>query len=323
MTLKGRCFLNSCILANNIETVTDFISLIFDETSAEILINPVKHAIIKLDENSQLLLIQKSTCSKQQLKFLLATSVTHVTSYSKNVMGIQRNAIVAGAKIITKCTDDNPAYCVIQGPENIVFIVSLHENSEQKSWFYDYILENLPALGTGISSPIPNFVAASRKGLGLIRLGSTRNPEVRARSLSPAAVRSSGDKNNKTIAQSVKLQLTDANALKPGDAKNKGSDKTNTSILNVLNSSSVTAINGDTTGSNSNPPNLASLPIFGPPLTTVESAVYLTGHDHVVFPPNSQDPIAFETDFFKGQMMLVVRTEPIIPEFKQFFAGKR
>jgi hypothetical protein len=327
MTLTGRCFLNSCIIVNSIEPLADFVSLVFDEVSYQILTTPIKHATIKLSDDCQALFVQKSSCSKQQLKFLQTTSVTHVALHSKNAAEIQRSAIAAGAKMITKMTDDIPT-CVIQGPENILFIVSLRESSEQKAWFYDYILDSLPALGVSISSPLPNFAAASRKGLGMMRLGASRNPEVRARSLSPAAVRNSAEKDNKKV-KSINLQLsTDININTSGTGfgtSNAGSDNM-TARAALSNSTSIVSVVGDgsvTPTGKKESSSLASLPIFGPPLTTIESALYFAGQDHVVFPPNTQEPVPFETDFFKGYAMLVVRTEPIVPQFTQFFAGKR
>jgi hypothetical protein len=38
--------------------------------------------------------------------------------------------------------------------------------------------------------------------------------------------------------------------------------------------------------------------------------------------PNSLAPIPFETEFFKGHAMLVVRTNPVDPNFRTFFMGK-
>jgi hypothetical protein len=38
--------------------------------------------------------------------------------------------------------------------------------------------------------------------------------------------------------------------------------------------------------------------------------------------PNSREPIPFETEFFKGHAMLVVRTNPVDPLFQSFFNGK-
>lgn len=42
----------------------------------------------------------------------------------------------------------------------------------------------------------------------------------------------------------------------------------------------------------------------------------------VVASPNSREPIPFETEFFKGHAMLVVRTNPVDPPFQSFFNGK-
>lgn len=42
----------------------------------------------------------------------------------------------------------------------------------------------------------------------------------------------------------------------------------------------------------------------------------------VVASPNSREPIPFETEFFKGTAMLVVRTNPVDPNFQSFFNGK-
>lgn len=38
--------------------------------------------------------------------------------------------------------------------------------------------------------------------------------------------------------------------------------------------------------------------------------------------PNAKDPTPFETEFFKGKAMLVVRTKPVDPNFTSFFMGK-
>jgi hypothetical protein len=40
-------------------------------------------------------------------------------------------------------------------------------------------------------------------------------------------------------------------------------------------------------------------------------------------PPNSREPIQFETELFKGQALLVLRTNPFDPQFTSFFEGRR
>jgi hypothetical protein len=39
-------------------------------------------------------------------------------------------------------------------------------------------------------------------------------------------------------------------------------------------------------------------------------------------PPNSREPIPFETEFFKGHALLLIRTSPVDPQFQSFFNGK-
>jgi hypothetical protein len=39
--------------------------------------------------------------------------------------------------------------------------------------------------------------------------------------------------------------------------------------------------------------------------------------------PNAREPTPFETDFFKGTAMLIVRTVPIDPHYAFFFEGKK
>jgi len=38
--------------------------------------------------------------------------------------------------------------------------------------------------------------------------------------------------------------------------------------------------------------------------------------------PNAREPVAFETEFFKGIATLVIRTAPVDEYFKSFFMGK-
>ena len=44
---------------------------------------------------------------------------------------------------------------------------------------------------------------------------------------------------------------------------------------------------------------------------------------YVPCPPNSRTPIAFETEIFKGHVLLILRTNPPDPHFKQLFEGKK
>jgi hypothetical protein len=38
--------------------------------------------------------------------------------------------------------------------------------------------------------------------------------------------------------------------------------------------------------------------------------------------PNAREPTPFETEFFKGVCMFIVRTNPVDPYFQSFFNGK-
>jgi hypothetical protein len=61
-----------------------------------------------------------------------------------------------------------------------------------------------------------------------------------------------------------------------------------------------------------------------PSIPTLEAAILTeNGKRHVPFLPNSREPVPFETESFKGHAMLVVRTDPIDPLFREFFEGKR
>ena len=44
---------------------------------------------------------------------------------------------------------------------------------------------------------------------------------------------------------------------------------------------------------------------------------------YVPCPPNSRTPVPFETEIFKGHILLILRTNPPDPHFKQLFEGKK
>ena len=61
-----------------------------------------------------------------------------------------------------------------------------------------------------------------------------------------------------------------------------------------------------------------------PPIHTLD--VHLQSDDSpfglVPCPPNSRTPTPFETDLFKGVALLIVRTNPLDPHYRNFFPGK-
>jgi hypothetical protein len=59
-----------------------------------------------------------------------------------------------------------------------------------------------------------------------------------------------------------------------------------------------------------------------PAMPTLRTEVLNNGKYQAML-PNSREPVPFETDFFKGTVMLVVRTAPIDDHFKIFFEGKK
>jgi hypothetical protein len=60
-----------------------------------------------------------------------------------------------------------------------------------------------------------------------------------------------------------------------------------------------------------------------PPVMNTLRAELLTNGKYQPILPNSREPIPFETDFFKGLAMIVVRTAPIDDHYKMFFEGKK
>jgi hypothetical protein len=60
------------------------------------------------------------------------------------------------------------------------------------------------------------------------------------------------------------------------------------------------------------------------PIATLEASLLTNnGKNHVVFSPNSKDPIPFETEIFIGHVMLIVRAPSADQQFNAFFDGKR
>jgi hypothetical protein len=64
-------------------------------------------------------------------------------------------------------------------------------------------------------------------------------------------------------------------------------------------------------------------PYPDPPIRTLKVEL-LSGNSTTYVPciPNSREPTPFETEFFKGIAMIVIRTNPIDPNFADFFDGK-
>lgn len=60
-----------------------------------------------------------------------------------------------------------------------------------------------------------------------------------------------------------------------------------------------------------------------PPVMNTLKAELLSNGKYNSILPNSREPVPFETDFFKGTSMLVVRTAPIDPHYRIFFEGKK
>jgi hypothetical protein len=60
-----------------------------------------------------------------------------------------------------------------------------------------------------------------------------------------------------------------------------------------------------------------------PPLMPTLRVELLSNGVYKTILPNAREPTAFETDFFKGEAMLIIRTAPIDPHFSIFFEGKK
>jgi hypothetical protein len=60
-----------------------------------------------------------------------------------------------------------------------------------------------------------------------------------------------------------------------------------------------------------------------PPVMNTLKVELLSNGKYITILPNSREPVPFETDFFKGLSMLVVRTAPIDSHYGIFFEGKK
>lgn len=65
-------------------------------------------------------------------------------------------------------------------------------------------------------------------------------------------------------------------------------------------------------------------PVPDPPIRTLKVELLSNNsQNYVPCIPNAREPTPFETEFFKGVAMIVIRTKPIDPRFKEFFEGRR
>lgn len=60
-----------------------------------------------------------------------------------------------------------------------------------------------------------------------------------------------------------------------------------------------------------------------PPVMNTLKVELLSNGKYSTILPNAREPAPFETDFFKGTSMLVVRTVPIDDHYGIFFEGKK
>ncbi len=83
-----------------------------------------------------------------------------------------------------------------------------------------------------------------------------------------------------------------------------------------------TVVSTPPTGRREFPPGISPIP--DPPIRTLK--VELLSQNSTAFVPlipNSRDPTPFETEFFKGHAMLMIRTKPIDQYFNNFFEGRK
>eukprot|EP01031_Cornospumella_fuschlensis_P034759 gene34759-42090_t len=65
-------------------------------------------------------------------------------------------------------------------------------------------------------------------------------------------------------------------------------------------------------------------PVPDPPIRTLKVELLSNNSEsYVPCIPNARDPTPFETEFFKGIAMIIIRTKPIDPRFREFFEGRR
>lgn len=70
------------------------------------------------------------------------------------------------------------------------------------------------------------------------------------------------------------------------------------------------------------PPTISPVP--EPPIRTLKVEILSNNsQSYVPLIPNAREPTPFETEFFKGVAMLVIRTKPVDPFFHAFFHGRK
>lgn len=70
------------------------------------------------------------------------------------------------------------------------------------------------------------------------------------------------------------------------------------------------------------PPGISPTP--DPPIRTLKVEILTNNsNSYATLIPNAREPTPFETEFFKGVAMLIIRTKPVDPFFHQFFFGRK
>jgi hypothetical protein len=145
--LGARLLASGCLLVDNIDVVTSFITQVFFDgsstagsagsgsgagtgtatSSVEIVVHPVRHSVIRIEQSEEaiIVLIARSSCNSAQLSYFKEVASSRQLFVAvKDPLKVQKRAISAGAQIGDYCNDDSGAvFCTFEGPEDITFTV--------------------------------------------------------------------------------------------------------------------------------------------------------------------------------------------------------
>jgi hypothetical protein len=275
------------LLVDSVESVGKFLTFVFQCKPYEVLSRPVKHGVVHLSSTATVILVQRSGCDTSMLAAfgLLAANQLFVTV--KDVFQVQRLASNQGANIIESSVGDDGGGGGGGGGGGRSCVL---EGPER-------IMLHIIDVGWA-GAPheyILNAVASQQNTLDY----------------------DDDDDGSHGLIQRAVSKRIGIFSSKEVLLKTGGDDDADDGFVyeDTLNAGSGAH---HTASQNQNPPPVRQ------PFPTLE--VTLLSENSVRFvqcPPNSRLPIPFETEFFKGTAMLLIRTDPMDDLYKDFFPKLR
>jgi predicted enzyme related to lactoylglutathione lyase len=117
-----------CVLANDIDRVSAFLIDVFQCKLPDITEKPVRHRVIRISDESSVMVVQKAGCDERTIASVSLLAVHHVFVVVLDVAAIQLRATSAGATVTQSDVDEKGgSICILEGPERIYFHIISRE----------------------------------------------------------------------------------------------------------------------------------------------------------------------------------------------------